>query len=104
MGSFSAGVHRRRAIDRQREAYALYNAGSGVAISVGKLVRKIVAASGKRLEIRHDLSKPTIKTSLSLDCRKAARELGWTPRTGLDDGIGLTLDWWRKSAREDGAP
>ena len=93
-----------RAIDRQREAYALYNAGSGVAISVGELVRKIVAASGKRLEIRHDLSKPTIKTSLSLDCRKAARELGWTPRTGLDDGIGLTLDWWRKSAREDGAP
>jgi nucleoside-diphosphate-sugar epimerase len=85
-----------RAIDRQREAYALYNAGSGRAFSVNELVAKIVAASGKQLEIRHDLTKPTIKTSLSLDCRKAARKLGWAPRTTLDDGIRLTLDWWRR--------
>jgi GDP-L-fucose synthase len=84
------------AIDRQQNAYALYNAGSGHAISVNELVGKIIAASGKRLEIRHDLTKPTIKTALSLDCRKAVRELGWAPRTTLEDGIRLTLDWWRR--------
>ncbi|MGH7035070.1 MAG: NAD-dependent epimerase/dehydratase family protein, partial [Stellaceae bacterium] len=85
-----------RAIDRQQGAYALYNAGSGRAVSVNELARKIIAASGKPLEIRHDLTKPTIKTALSLDCRKAARELGWAPLTALDDGIRQTLDWWRR--------
>jgi GDP-L-fucose synthase len=86
-----------RAIDRQEAAYALYNAGGGRAISVNELVAKIIAASGRKLEIRHDLTKPTIKTSLWLDCVKAARELGWTPRTTLDDGIRKTVEWWRQN-------
>ena len=84
-------------IDRQSASYALYNAGGGRAISVNELVGKIIAASGRKLQIRHDLTKPTIKTSLFLDCTKAERELGWKPRTALDDGIRHTLDWWRQN-------
>lgn len=86
-----------RAIDRQSEAYALYNAGCGRAISVNELVAKILAASGRSLEIRHDLTKPTIKTSLCLDCAKAERELGWKPRVSLEEGIQCTLDWWQSN-------
>src|SRR5262249_50645374 len=86
-----------RALERQRERFALLNAGSGVAVSVNELARKIVAASGRALALRHDPSKPTIKTSLSLDCSKAAALLGWSPRTSLDAGIALTLDWWRRN-------
>jgi GDP-L-fucose synthase len=86
-----------RATDRQEAAYALYNAGGGRAISVNELVAKIIDASGRKLEIRHDLTKPTIKTSLWLDCAKAERELGWTPRTTLDDGIRKTIAWWRET-------
>ncbi len=58
-------------------------------------MRKIIAASGRNLEIVHDLSRPTIPTSLSLDCGKARRELGWAPKVALDDGIARTLAWWR---------
>jgi GDP-L-fucose synthase len=86
-----------RVIDRQSASYALYNAGGGRAISVNELVGKIIATSGQKLQIRHDLAKPTIKTSLFLDCTKAERELGWRPRTSLDDGIRHTLDWWRQN-------
>jgi len=84
-----------RAVDRQRAPYALYNAGAGRAISIKELVTKIVAASGRDLRIEHDLSKPTLKTSVSLDCAKAARELGWHPHVALDEGIRRTLEWWR---------
>jgi nucleoside-diphosphate-sugar epimerase len=84
-----------RAVDRQPVPYALYNAGYGHAVSINDVVAKIVAASGRSLRIEHDLSKPTIKTSLSLDCAKAARELDWRPRTSLDEGIRRTIDWWR---------
>jgi nucleoside-diphosphate-sugar epimerase len=84
-----------RTIERQTAPYALYNAGSGHAVSIKELVAKIVAASGRGLRVEHDLSKPTIKTSLSLDCAKAARELDWRPRTSLDEGIRHTIDWWQ---------
>ncbi len=84
-----------RAIERQSAPYALYNVGAGRAISVNELARTIIAASGRALDIEHDLTKPTIPTSLALDCGKAARELGWRPKTALKDGIAKTLDWWR---------
>lgn len=84
-----------RAIERQTAPYALYNAGSGRAVSINDLVGRIVGASGRPLRVEHDLSKPTIKTSLCLDCRKAGRELGWAPRVALGDGIRRTIAWWR---------
>lgn len=93
-----------RIIERQDGKFALYNIGSGSAISVKDMVAKIIAASGKHLVVRHDLSKPTIKTSLCLDSAKAAQELGWTPHTTLDDGIRLTLDWWRRNVAKSPQP
>jgi nucleoside-diphosphate-sugar epimerase len=68
-------------IDRQTEAYKLYNIGAGHAVTVKDLARKIVAAS--------------IAVSISLDCSKAARELGWRPRVPLDEGIRRTIAWWK---------
>jgi GDP-L-fucose synthase len=86
------------AIDRQVSPYALYHCGYGEAISVRDLVGRIVKASGRNLAVEHDLAKPTIKTSHSLDCAKAQRELGWQRKTSLDDGIRRTLAWWQANA------
>jgi GDP-L-fucose synthase len=83
------------AIEKQPEKYRLYNCGLGKAIPIRDLVRKIVDASGKKLEIKHDLSQPTIKTSLFVDYGLAKKELGWEPKVGLDDGIRRTVEWWR---------
>ena len=74
----------------------MYNCGSGKKISVYDLVN-IIDLSKKDLKIKNDLTKPTIKTSLYLDCKLAKKELGWTPNTTLEDGIkklfhgGLTI-------------
>lgn len=83
------------AIAKQVQKYRLYNCGLGKAVSIKDLVHKIVSASGKKLSIEHDLTAPTIKTSLCLDCSLAAAELGWKPKVALDDGIARTLEWWR---------
>lgn len=83
------------AIKKQPEKYRLYNCGYGKAITIKELVHKIVQHSGKTLRIEHDLSQPTIKTSLYLDCKLAQRELGWEVQTNLDEGIQRTLKWWR---------
>jgi nucleoside-diphosphate-sugar epimerase len=83
------------ALEKQTEKYRLYNCGLGKAVSIRELVNKIVKASGKSLKIEHDLSQPTIKTSLFLDCGLAEKELGWKPQVALDDGIARTIAWWR---------
>ncbi len=83
-------------IQKQPEKYRLYNCGYGKAISIKELVNKIVTYSGKKLAIEHDLSQPTIKTSLFLDCALAKKELGWEVKTDLDTGIKKTLAWWQQ--------
>lgn len=83
------------ALAKQPEKYRLYNCGLGRAESVLNVVKKIIAASGKDLKIEHDLTAPTIKTSLCLDCGLAERELGWKPKIGLDEGIKRTIAWWK---------
>jgi nucleoside-diphosphate-sugar epimerase len=86
-----------RAITSQKAPYALYNCGYGEAVAIKDLVRKIVSRSGRQLAIEHDLSQPTIKTSLCLDCNKAERELGWRRTTSIDEGIQKTLAWWKEN-------
>ena len=85
------------AIKNQEPLYGLYNCGYGSAVSIKTLVEKIITASGKKIKIEHDLSQPTIKTSLSLNCKKAKKELGWSPNTNLDEGITKTIAWWKKN-------
>ena len=88
------------AINKQDEYYELFNVGIGKKIKIKDLVKKIIDCSGKDLEMVHDLSKPTIPTSLFLDCAKANKILGWSPKYTLEEGIKKTLDWYRRNVRE----
>jgi nucleoside-diphosphate-sugar epimerase len=83
------------AIKKQAASYRLYNCGYGKAIAVKELVSMIVKYSGKDLMIDHDMSQPSIKTSLFLDCSRAKEELGWEVNTTLENGIKSTLNWWK---------
>ena len=84
-------------IKNQETPYELYNVGLGEAVSVRDLVHRIIKASGKDLIVKSDLSKPTIKTSLFLDWKKAFAQLGWFPEVTLDKGIEDTIEWYREN-------
>ncbi|MBY0282010.1 MAG: NAD-dependent epimerase/dehydratase family protein [Alphaproteobacteria bacterium] len=90
------------ALEKQASSFGLYNCGIGKAITIKDLVQKIIDYSGKNLKIKHDLSKPTIKTSLFLNCEKASQELDWAPQIGLDEGIKKTLQWWKENIKVGG--
>lgn len=83
-----------RVITKQKDKFALYNAGCGSSISVSDLVKKIIDHSGKDIEIEYDLSKPSIETKLCLDITKAKNSLGWSPKVSLDEGIQRTMKWY----------
>lgn len=88
------------ALAKQQANYALYNCGYGKAYAVKDIIRKIINISGKKLEMKHDLSQPTIKTSLSLDCTLAKNDLGWSPKTTLEEGIAKTLKWYKDNLQK----
>jgi len=78
--------------------FCLLNIGSGIAISIKDLVEKIIYISGlNNKKISFDNSKPTVKTSVSLDCSLAKSMLNWEPQTSLDDGIKKTISWYKNT-------
>ena len=83
------------AISNQDDPFGLYNIGYGEAFAVKDVVKRIVSASGLDLKIEFDRTKPTIKTSLFLDCALAKRALGWEKSTTFDEGIEATLRWYK---------
>lgn len=85
------------AIKKQKNLYELFNVGVGKAVQVKDVVNKIITHLGKDLEVIHDLSKPTIPTSLFLDCTKAKETLGWEAETDLDTGIVKTINWYKEN-------
>lgn len=91
----------RLAIDKQQSKFGLYNVGYGGSISISDLVKKIIACSGKDITIKHDLSKPTIKTKLCLDITKAKDVFGWSPKFTLAQGIEDTMRWYRKNIKHE---
>jgi GDP-L-fucose synthase len=82
-------------IEKQSENFELFNCGGGSAIKIKDLVNKIIKLSGKQLIIEHDLSMPSIPTSLFVNCDKAKQKLGWVPQVDLEHGIIKTLAWWQ---------
>lgn len=82
---------------KQDYAFDSFNVGGGFSVSVNDLIAKVIAASGKKLSITHDLSKPTIPVNITLDITKARDRFGWQPKTCLDVGIAKTIDWYRKN-------
>ena len=81
-------------IEKQTAPFALYNVGSGRAHKVRDVVEQVIAASGRRIGIQHDLSRPTIPVSLALDSGRIAAEIGWRPEIPLAEGIARTIAHW----------
>ena len=68
-----------------------WNIGTGVETSVKRLAELLAAAAGRRPPIRYAPERPGELRRSALAVEKAGHELGWAPRTGLADGLGVTL-------------
>lgn len=84
-------------LEKQPAKFRIYNCGSGTSLSIRNLIIKMIKHSGKKLNIEYNLSQPTIKTSLFLDCELAKYELSWRQKIFIDDGIIKTIKWWREN-------
>lgn len=70
---------------------AVINIGSGQEVSISELARHVVRATDKEASILYNPSVPGGVSRLVADVRLARELLGWVPRTGLEEGLRLTL-------------
>lgn len=68
----------------------IFNIGSGQGHSVREIIAAIETATGKTAEVRYTPGRKFDIPVSVLDIARARAELGWSPRTGLADGLRLT--------------
>ena len=70
------------------------NIGAGFEITIKDLVEKIVSLTGFKGEIRWDSSKPDGQPRRRLDTSRAKQLFGFEAKTGFDEGLKATIDWY----------
>lgn len=75
------------------------NVGSGEDLSIADLARQVMTAVGLEGELSHDLTKKdgAPRKLMSADRLGA---MGWTPKTSLQEGLGLAYDWYLGNVAE----
>jgi GDP-L-fucose synthase len=71
------------------------NLGAGFEIRIHELAAKIAGIVGYRGTVTWDAGKPDGQPRRSLDTGRA-RAFGFEATTGFDEGLRLTVDWWRQ--------
>ncbi len=82
----------------RRSDYLEVNLGAGCGVSVREILRTILAVDGYAdAQVVLDPSKPRTIPARVLDIERARAELGFRPRTTLQEGLRRTLAWYRAS-------
>lgn len=80
------------------------NLGSGLEISIRDLVHLTARIAGFRGGIAWDTTKPNGQPRRALDTSKAQREFGFRAKTGFEEGLKKTIDWYWQMVRSGQAP
>jgi GDP-L-fucose synthase len=73
------------------------NIGSGEEIAVRDLAGRVAALCSFEGRIAWDASKPNGQPRRCLDVSRAECEFGFRAKTGLEEGLRATVDWYRRS-------
>ena len=71
------------------------NLGAGFEISIRDLAELIVRLTGFEGTIAWDATKPDGQPRRSLDTSRAERHFGFKARTGFEEGLRRTIEWYR---------
>jgi nucleoside-diphosphate-sugar epimerase len=72
-----------------------YNVGGGETVSVWDVIHKLERITGRKADIRQETARAGDQRHTTADTGKLRRQLGWQPRTGLDEGLARQV-WWHE--------
>jgi UDP-glucose 4-epimerase len=74
------------------------NVGTGRETDVNTLARLLLETTQSRSRVEHGPAKPGEQRRSVVDCRRAAEWLGWRPEVALPEGLGRTVEYFRRRA------
>ena len=80
-----------------------YHVSTGIPTTVNDLFRKLAMLIEYRQEPRFGPPRKGDVYRIALDNRRAAEQLGWEPRINLEEGLRLTVDYFREQIARLGA-
>jgi len=83
-----------------QDKYELINLSSGRETPIREVVELLKKVTGFAGEITWNTSRPDGQMHRRFDTSKAKQLLGWEARTGLEEGLRLTADWYRQHQAE----
>ncbi len=86
------------AAEKKEAIGKVINLGSGEDISIANLAKKIHELTGKKSELKIGALdyRPTEIWKMYSDSTKAKEILGWTPKVSFDEGLKMTVEWFKK--------
>ena len=73
-----------------------FNVGTGEGTSTNRIFEVVAENCGHTDDAVHGPPRPGDVNRIYLDATRAGKELGWTPKITLEDGLKTTVDWFRQ--------
>lgn len=88
-----------KAVERcvSNEVTGVFNIGTGRETSLNSLVAALKAAVGTEGKISFGPAKAGEQQRSCITPARAKRTFGWEPLVGLEEGVKLTVDWYKKN-------
>ena len=86
----------RRAAESEKAVGAVINIANGQRVTLNELFEKMKSVTGNSSsQVRYEPTRAgDVRDSLA-DLTLARTLLGYDPKVGLEDGLRMTLDWWK---------
>ena len=80
----------------ERGSGEIFHISSGIAVTINDLYRKLALLTGYKAAPNHGPSRKGDVYRIALDNTRAGRGLGWQPQVDLEEGLSLTVDYFRE--------
>ncbi len=74
----------------------IFNIGTGIPVTINDIFRKLSLLTDYKLEPRFGPARKGDVYRIALDNSRAQEHLGWRPRVTIEEGLRLTLDYFRE--------
>jgi UDP-glucose 4-epimerase len=76
-----------------------YNISTGIPVTINELFRKLALLTDYKLEPNFGPRRKGDVFRIAIDNARARRDLGWEPKIDLEEGLSVTVDYFRQQVR-----
>ena len=88
-----------KSIKHQKNKYDIFNCTYGKSYSIKDVLKKLIKFSKVNKIIKFDKNAKNLNVNILVKSNKAKKELKWKPKVKLDDGLKLTLNWFKNNEK-----